>query len=111
MDTHGSTGSIAKRLFVEIGSTLKNMLEQLELDSGRIMSQLHRGYRKDKRNGGGAKSSVAGGSGIYHGNVKSKVLHGYGCSAYNCMNCTSVFGSVDEALDAGYRTHRDCVKQ
>jgi micrococcal nuclease len=67
-------------------------------------------YRKDKRSGGGAKSSVAGGSGVYHGNVKSKVLHGYGCSAYNCKNCTSVFGSVSEGLDAGYRVHSGCVK-
>lgn len=67
-------------------------------------------YRKDKRIGGGAKSSVAGGSGVYHGNVKSKVLHGYGCSAYNCKNCTSVFGSVSEGLDAGYRVHSGCVK-
>ena len=65
-------------------------------------------YRKDKRNGAGAKSNVVGGSGIYHGNVKSKVLHGYGCSAYNCKNCTNVFGSVNAALKAGYRPCGGC---
>ncbi|MFT5725922.1 MAG: hypothetical protein ACI8PB_000038 [Desulforhopalus sp.] len=32
--------------------------------------------RKDKRSGSEAQSSVAGGSGICHGSVKSKVLHG-----------------------------------
>jgi len=101
-------------------------------------------YRKDKRNCGGGKSSVAGGPGIYHGinpvgflnvgrcpkrtqnltyiaghvalnasrinNVKSRVLHGYGCRYYNCKNCTAVFRSVKEALRAGYRVHKGCVK-
>ncbi len=67
-------------------------------------------YRKDKRNVGGAKSSVVGGAGIYHGNVKSKVLHGYGCKYYNCKNCSAVFGSVDEALSGEYRRHKQCVE-
>ena len=34
-------------------------------------------WRAEKRNGGGGKNSVVkGGTRIYHGNVKSKVLHG-----------------------------------
>lgn len=69
-------------------------------------------YRKAKRNGNSRKSSnvVQGGSGIYHGNIKSHVFHGSGCQHYNCKNCTKVFRSKNEAVNAGYRPHKQCVK-
>lgn len=67
-------------------------------------------WRAQKRNGGSANSGISGGSGIYHGNVKSHVLHGSGCQHYNCKNCTAVFGSVDDALNAGYIKHNSCIK-
>ena len=68
-------------------------------------------WRKDQRNGSGKSSNVVpGGSGIYHGNVKSKLFHGSGCRYYNCKNCTKVFRSIDDAVGAGYRAHKQCVK-
>lgn len=67
-------------------------------------------WRKQKRNGGNKNASVLSGNRIYHGNVKSKVLHGYGCQHYNCKNCTAVFDSVGEAMGSGYRKHSRCVK-
>lgn len=48
---------------------------------------------------------------VYHGNTKSHVFHGPTCKDYNCKNCTVVLGSAQEAVRAGYRAHRDCVKQ
>lgn len=68
-------------------------------------------WRKAKRNGVGKNINVASGVGIFHGNVKSKVLHGSGCRYYNCKNCTLVFKSVNDAVKAGYRAHKACVKQ
>lgn len=71
-------------------------------------------WRKAKRSGGSStvKSNnvVQGGSGIYHGNVKSHVFHGSGCQHYNCKNCTMVFRSKNDAMKAGYRAHKQCVK-
>jgi micrococcal nuclease len=67
-------------------------------------------WRSAKRNGGKNKVAVIGGAGIYHGNVKSHVLHGSRCKYYNCKNCTAIFGSVDEAMKAGYRKHKQCVE-
>ena len=52
-----------------------------------------------------------GGSTVYHGNTRSLVFHGPTCKDYNCKNCTVVLGSAQEAVRAGYRAHRDCVKQ
>lgn len=61
--------------------------------------------------GGVKKSPVSdNSSGFYHGNINSKVFHGSGCQHYNCKNCTVRFVSVSEAISAGYRGHRDCVK-
>jgi endonuclease YncB( thermonuclease family) len=69
-------------------------------------------YRRAKRNGSSSKSSnVIGGSGIYHGNAKSHVFHDSGCRYYNCKNCTVVFKSANDAVRAGYRAHKQCVKQ
>ena len=68
-------------------------------------------WRKAKRNGGSnKKNNVVGGLGIYHGNARSKSLHGYGCKYYNCKNCTVVFRSVSDAVNAGYHPHNECVK-
>ncbi|SHH63430.1 thermonuclease family protein [Desulfofustis glycolicus] len=47
----------------------------------------------------------------YHGNVKSRVFHGPNCKYYNCKNCVIKFYSIDEAKKAGYRLHRECVKE
>ena len=49
-------------------------------------------------------------SGGYHGNVRSHVFHGSGCQHYNCKNCVKVFRSKSEAVKAGYKPHRSCVK-
>lgn len=70
-------------------------------------------WRKDKRNGNVANSSVSTSASVgeYHGNVKSHVFHSPGCQHYNCKNCIEMFKSVEEAVNAGYRRHDQCVKQ
>jgi hypothetical protein len=45
-------------------------------------------------------------AGEFHGNVKSKVFHAPGCKDYGCKHCTAVFGSQEEAVQAGYRPLR-----
>ena len=45
---------------------------------------------------------------MYHGNIKSKVFHKPGCSAYNCKNCTAVFHSRNKAIKAEYRPCGNC---
>lgn len=68
-------------------------------------------WRSEKRNGGSGKSdNVVGGVGIYHGNKKSHLLHSSSCQYYNCKNCTVVFQSADDAVSAGYKAHKQCVK-
>ena len=68
-------------------------------------------WRKGKRTSNAKSSNVVpSGSSIYHGNVKSHVFHGSGCQHYNCKNCVKVFRSVNEAVNAGYRPHKQCVK-
>ena len=42
-------------------------------------------------------------TGEYHGNVKSHSFHRPGYRHYNCKNCTVVFESRREAIEAGYR--------
>ena len=48
-------------------------------------------------------------AGPLHGNVKSHVVHAPGCKEYDCRNCTALFSTVDQAVKAGYRPHKDCV--
>jgi endonuclease YncB( thermonuclease family) len=48
-------------------------------------------------------------SGQYHGNVKSNIFHRPGCRYYNCKDCTAVFRSREEAIEAGYRPCRVCI--
>lgn len=70
-------------------------------------------WRQSQRNGDndtGVTASVVSGTGIYHGNRRSQVFHGSSCRDYNCKNCTVMFGSVNEAENAGYRAHKECVK-
>lgn len=68
-------------------------------------------WRKAKRNGTSGKlSSVVVDAGIYHGNKKSHVFHGSGCQHYNCKNCTRGFKSANDAVNAGFRPHKQCVK-
>ncbi|WP_319587947.1 thermonuclease family protein [uncultured Desulfobulbus sp.] len=78
-------------------------------------------FRHEQRSGG--SSSAAGvalpsgnpqalptGSAEYHGNVNSHVFHGPGCVDYNCKNCTVRLKSAQEAINAGYRAHKECVR-
>ncbi len=80
-------------------------------------------WRAEHRNGNGSGDNVsvvtsstaviagAGGGVIYHGNVRSHVFHGPSCRDYNCKNCTVRLGSYQEAVGAGYRAHRECVRE
>jgi micrococcal nuclease len=67
-------------------------------------------WRRAKKTGSSKSSKVAGGTGLYHGNKKSHVLHSSQCQYYNCKNCTVVFKSVNDAVSVGYRVHKQCVQ-
>jgi micrococcal nuclease len=78
-------------------------------------------YRQEQRAGesrslpgvalqSGNPQMVSTGSGEYHGNVNSRVFHGPGCKDYNCKNCTVRLKSAQEAVNAGYRAHKECVR-
>lgn len=57
-------------------------------------------------------AAKAGGSSmVYHGNRRSFVFHSQSCPDYNCKNCTVILPSLGEALRAGYKRHRECVKE
>ncbi|MDO9567244.1 MAG: thermonuclease family protein [Candidatus Desulfaltia sp.] len=45
---------------------------------------------------------------VYHGNMKSKVLHAPGCRYYDCKNCTAVFNNREEAIRLGYNPCKLC---
>lgn len=45
---------------------------------------------------------------VFHGNLKSRVFHRTGCRYFNCKNCTAVFNSREEAINAGYRPCKIC---
>lgn len=47
--------------------------------------------------------------GLYHGNSKSYVVHSSRCQYFNCKNCTVPFGSLEAAIKAGYRRHKQCI--
>ncbi|MGD9577955.1 MAG: thermonuclease family protein [Syntrophorhabdus sp.] len=47
-------------------------------------------------------------AGGYHGNVRSHVFHKPGCGGYNCKNCTAIFKTRQEAIEAGYRPCGTC---
>ena len=44
----------------------------------------------------------------YHGNVSSRIFHAPHCRYYNCKNCTAVFKSREEAIQAGHRPCKVC---
>jgi len=45
---------------------------------------------------------------IYHGNTQTHKFHRPGCRYYNCKNCTAVFHSREEAINAGYKPCKVC---
>jgi len=45
---------------------------------------------------------------VFHGNVNSKIFHAPWCRYYTCKNCTRVFTSRDDAIQAGYRPGKIC---
>ncbi|MBA3035700.1 MAG: nuclease [Desulfobacterium sp.] len=51
---------------------------------------------------------VASGSATYHGNLNSRIFHSQTCRYFNCKNCTAVFNSREEAINAGYRPCKIC---
>jgi micrococcal nuclease len=56
--------------------------------------------------------TVGGGSAnVYHGNRRSHVFHSPSCADYNCKNCTLILGSIQEAMNSGFRPHRECVTE
>lgn len=65
---------------------------------------------RDTRPDGTNTSNVVSDSETYHGNRRSHVYHGPSCRHYNCKNCTKVFKSTREAVNAGYRPHKQCTK-
>ena len=69
-----------------------------------------KGYQNSNYSNGISSNAFSPGKGGYHGNLKSHVFHGSSCRHFNCRNCTVQFGSYQEAVGAGYRAHRECVK-
>ena len=45
---------------------------------------------------------------VYHGNARSHKFHRPGCQHYNCPNCTAVFKTKKDAVDAGYVPCKVC---
>lgn len=69
-----------------------------------------KGAQNSSYSSGVGSNTYSSGTGGYHGNLKSHVFHSPSCRNYNCKNCTVRFGSYKEAVGAGYRAHRECVK-
>lgn len=44
----------------------------------------------------------------YHGNVKTKKFHRFGCRYYSCRNCLARFKTREEAIKAGYYPCKVC---
>jgi endonuclease YncB( thermonuclease family) len=55
-------------------------------------------------------AKAGGSSTVFHGNRRSFVFHSPNCPDYNCKNCTVILPSSGEAMRAGYKRHRECVK-
>jgi len=78
-------------------------------------------WRAEQRRGSGASAlgnvnnlAMVGGSsgtGLYHGNIESHVFHSPGCQHYTCKNCSVEVGSVEAAVEAGYREHEQFMKE
>ena len=45
---------------------------------------------------------------VYHGNRKSHKFHKPSCRWYNCKNCTKIFNSRQDAINAGYVPCKIC---
>jgi len=67
-------------------------------------------FRKNKRAGQSETVSSDAVGGAFHGNSSSHVFHAPGCKHFNCKNCTVVFNSREEAIQAGYRPHKECTQ-
>lgn len=59
----------------------------------------------------GPRQLVPAGSGLLHGNVRSRVYHVSTCRNANCPNCTVRFETAEEAQAAGYRPAGDCHRR
>jgi hypothetical protein len=61
---------------------------------------------------GSAAPVIAGATALvpteYHSNTQSKIFHGPDCSYYNCAQCTKIFKTRQEAVDAGFRLCKIC---
>ena len=44
----------------------------------------------------------------YRGNAQSLIFHATACRYFDCKNCTAVFSTRQEALNAGYRPCKVC---
>jgi micrococcal nuclease len=49
-------------------------------------------------------------SGPFHGNRRSGVFHRPGCPNYDCPNCSLVFTTHEQAVNAGFRPAGDCLR-
>ena len=49
--------------------------------------------------------------GPLHGNRRSRVFHQPNCRNYTCQNCTVVFRTTEDALEAGFRPAGDCHRR
>ncbi|MBW2732040.1 MAG: thermonuclease family protein [Deltaproteobacteria bacterium] len=47
---------------------------------------------------------------LYRGNTRSKIFHHKNCTHFTCANCQATFASAGDAVAAGYRPHRRCVR-
>lgn len=54
-----------------------------------------------------AAAALYGGA-AYRGNTQSKVFHQSSCRHFTCKNCTVLLGSVDEAVERGFRPCQVC---
>lgn len=45
---------------------------------------------------------------VFHGNVKSRKFHRPLCRYYDCKNCTAVFKTREQAIQAGYVPCKVC---
>lgn len=45
---------------------------------------------------------------VYRGNTQSHIFHRSSCRHFGCKNCTRVFSSREEAINAGYRPCKVC---
>jgi len=62
----------------------------------------------DSNSSSSSNDTQTSSSGAYHGNTQSRIFHRSTCRYFNCKNCTAVFNSREEAIQAGYRPCKIC---